>query len=116
MSTVVFGIKNCDTIKKARRWLEQQNVNYQFSDFREEQPTTECIHGWVETLGLDTLVNKRSTTYRQLDPSMQQSQDIDTWVKLIQDQPTLIKRPLLQHQDKLYCGFKEVTYKGIFNV
>lgn len=116
MNTVVFGIKNCDTVKKARKWLEQHDVPYQFSDFRDTPPEPAQIRSWIDTLGLNTLVNKRSTTYRQLDTSAQQSDDIDTWVALIEQQPTLIKRPLLQHQDQLYCGFKDSTYKDIFHV
>ena len=116
MSTVVFGIKNCDTVKKARRWLEQHNISYDFADFREQQPSSQQIRSWVETLGLDTLVNKRSTTFRQLEPEIQQSSDINTWVAQIEAQPTLIKRPLLNHNGELYCGFKETTYKDIFHV
>lgn len=116
MSTVVFGIKNCDTVKKARRWLDSHAIDYEFVDVREQQPTAEQIHTWIEILGLDTVVNRRSTTYRQLTPEQQQSTDITGWVLAIQDQPTLIKRPLLQHQQQFYCGFKEPHYKELFNV
>lgn len=116
MSTVVFGIKNCDTVKKARSWLEKHDIDYEFSDFRDEQPNAERIRSWIEILGLDTLINKRSTTFRQLPDADKQSTDPETWVRLIETQPTLIKRPLLKHQGSLHCGFKEQTYKEIFHV
>lgn len=116
MTTVVFGIKNCDSVKKARRWLEQHDIAYEFSDFRDEQPSRERIHSWIEIVGLDTLINKRSTTFRQLTPEQQQAQDIETWVELIEQQPTLIKRPLLKHDGRLTCGFKPAVYEDLFNV
>lgn len=116
MSTVLFGIKNCDTVKKARRFLEQHNIDYEFSDFRDEQPNAERIRSWIDILGLSTVLNKRSTTYRQLTPEQQTQSDVKHWVSLIEKQPTLIKRPLLKHQGQLHCGFKEAQYQEIFNV
>lgn len=116
MSTVIFGIKNCDTVKKARRWLDSHAIEYEFSDFRDEQPTPERIQSWIDSLGLDTLINRRSTTYRQLSAAQQQSTDTESWVHAIEQQPTLIKRPLLMHDGQLFCGFKEQQYKEIFNV
>lgn len=116
MSTVIFGIKNCDTVKKARRWLDSQAIAYEFADFRESPPTLEQIHHWIDAVGLETIVNRRSTTYRQLTAEQQQSTDMDTWAHAIHAQPTLIKRPLLQHQDQFYCGFKEAQYKELFYV
>jgi len=116
MSTVVFGIKNCDTVKKARRWLDSHDINYDFCDFREQQPTPTTIRNWIDGIGLDSLVNRRSTTYRQLPIEQQKNTDIESWVAVIEQQPTLIKRPLLEHAGQLHCGFKEQQYKEIFNV
>lgn len=116
MSTVLFGIKNCDTVKKAQRFLTTHDIPFEFSDFRDEQPTAEQIQSWIAVLGLDTLVNKRSTTFRQLDDDAKQSNDAERWVGLIQQQPTLIKRPLLKHDDSLYCGFSDKKYQEIFHV
>ena len=116
MSTLVFGIKNCDTIKKARRWLESHAIHYEFCDMREQPPSPQMVSNWIDKIGIDTLVNRRSTTYRQLPTEQQQSTDKGAWLKVIAQQPTLIKRPLLAHEGQLYCGFNEKQYKDIFNV
>lgn len=116
MSTVIFGIKNCDTVKKARRWLDENNISYTFSDFRDEQPNAERIRSWIEILGLDSVLNKRSTTYRQLDAKDKESTEVEHWIPLIETHVTLIKRPLLKHEGQLQVGFSEKMYKDIFNV
>ena len=116
MTTFVFGIKNCDTVKKAQRWLDSHEISDEFCDLRDQRPTPDMIRNWIDHIGLDTLVNRRSTTYRQLPAEQQQSTDKDAWVTAIEQQPTLIKRPLLAHGGQFYCGFKEEQYKELFNV
>lgn len=116
MSTVIYGIKNCDTVKKARRWLDSHDIAFEFYDLREQPPTPQTIRNWIDSIGLDTLINRRSTTYRQLPVEQQQSTDIESWVVAIEQQPTLIKRPLLDHAGQFHCGFKEQQYKELFNV
>lgn len=116
MSTCVYGIKNCDTVKKTQRWLDNHKISYDFCDFRDQLPTPNVIRNWIDRVGLDTLVNRRSTTYRKLPAELQQSTDKEVWATAIEQQPTLIKRPLLEHDGQFYCGFKEEQYKELFNV
>lgn len=115
--TTLFGIKNCDTVKKARRWLESQSIEYQFHDLRLDGINAEQISQWIEVLGVETLINKRSTTWKALSEAEKQSLTADSAVGLIIDNPTLIKRPLLDinnQQKELHVGFKETTYQDIF--
>ena len=111
----LFGIKNCDTVKKARKWLEQHGVEHQFHDFREDGITAKQVDGWLKELGWETLVNKRSTTWKQLDPADREAMDNQLAAKTILEQPTLIKRPLLDTGDKRSVGFKAADYDGLFN-
>lgn len=116
MSTVVFGIPNCDTVKKARRFLEQYSIDYTFSDLRGEPPTSAQLQHWADSVGLDNLVNKRSTTYRQLTDAEKNGQGDAHWIALLDTHPTLIKRPVLQHNGSVTVGFKEATYRELLGV
>ena len=109
----LYGIKNCDTVKKARRWLEDHGVNYQFHDFRQDGLDKKLLNTWIESLGWETLVNKRSTTWRNLSDK---DKDITTKqhaVKLLLANPTLIKRPVVQHNKHLLVGFNEAEFKKL---
>ena len=113
--TKLYGIKNCDTVKKARTWLEQQGVNYEFHDFRVDGLNAAQVQGWIAELGLDTLVNKRSTTWKELSDSQKDSFNSETAVQIIVDNPTLIKRPLLDTGALRQVGFKDADYQKLFN-
>ena len=114
--TKLYGIKNCDTVKKARTWLEQQGVNYEFHDFRVDGLTAAQVQGWIAELGLDTLVNKRSTTWKELSDSQKDSFNSETAVQIIVDNPTLIKRPPLLDTGALrQVGFNDADYQKLFN-
>lgn len=112
--TTLYGIKNCDSVKKARRWLETQAVDYRFHDFRQDGISRQQVEQWIATLGWETVVNKRSTTWKQLDDSTRQSMTAATALLAILDNPTLIKRPLLETGDQLITGFKDAQYAAIF--
>lgn len=111
--TKLYGIKNCDTVKKARVWLDQQNIDYQFHDFRADGVTLQQAQVWVETLG-EALINRRSTTWKQLSAD-QQTSAVSAPAQLVVEFPTLIKRPLLETQSELFCGFKPDQYATIFS-
>lgn len=113
--TTLYGIKNCDTVKKARIWLERHNVNYTFHDFRVDGLTSAAVTQWIAELGLDTLVNKRSTTWKELDDSIKNNFDATSAVAVIVANPTLIKRPLLDTGTQKVVGFKEADYQALFN-
>ena len=114
--TTLFGIKNCDTVKKARRWLDAKKIDYQFHDFRIDGLTEAQVQGWINTIGLGTLVNKRSTTWKTLS-NTEKEQITSNYVYVattILEHPTLIKRPLLENNGETTVGFSEASYKDIF--
>ena len=110
----LYGIKNCDTVKKARRWLEQQGIEYTFHDFREDGLDPDSVRGWIDELGWETLVNRRSTSWKQLDPARRESMDADSALEAILEQPTLIKRPLLDVGHERLTGFSPAQYQALF--
>lgn len=111
----LYGIKNCDTVKKARAWLEHNNVDYHFHDFRADGLDEPQVKKWIAEIGLETLVNKRSTTWKELNDSIKDNFNADTAVAVIVENPTLIKRPLLDTGTQGYVGFKDTEYSKIFN-
>lgn len=111
----LYGIKNCDTVKKARAWLEHNNVDYHFHDFRADGLDEPLVKKWIAEIGLETLVNKRSTTWKELNDSIKDNFNADTAVAVIVENPTLIKRPLLDTGTQGYVGFKDAEYSKIFN-
>jgi arsenate reductase (glutaredoxin) len=114
--TTLFGIKNCDTVKKARRWLDAEKVDYQYHDFRVNGLTEEQVQRWIDNIGLSTLVNKRSTTWKTLSNTEKEqiTSDYVYAAAIILEHPTLIKRPLLETNNETTVGFSEVNYKAIF--
>lgn len=113
---VLYGIKNCDTVKKARNWLDQAGISYRFVDFRSDGISEAQINHWIESIGLEQLLNKRSTTWKNLNASEQAAvQSAATAAKVILLQPTLIKRPLLEAGGTTTTGFKPADYAQLFN-
>ncbi|TKB44356.1 ArsC family reductase [Thalassotalea mangrovi] len=111
---VVYGIHNCDTVKKARKWLEQNGIDYQFHDLRKDGINADLINEFVTNTDWNKLVNKRSTTYRQLDESLKQQLETRDGCSALVDHPTLLKRPLLKTHGQFYLGFKADQYQDIF--
>lgn len=111
----VYGIKNCDTVKKARKWLEARNIEYHFHDVREDGLDRQQVQAWLNELGWEALVNRRSTSWKALDETTRASMDAASALDAILEQPTLIKRPLLDTGHERHCGFSEASYQSIFN-
>ena len=111
----LYGIKNCDTVKKARRWLDDQSIEYSFHDFREDGISAETVEKWLEELGWEQLVNKRSTSWKQLSPELRETMDASSAKAAILEQPTLIKRPLLDTGHDKFNGFSADRYRAIFS-
>ena len=103
----LYGIPNCDTVKKARKWLDAQGIDYQFHDFRQDGVDKKLLQGWLEKLGWETLLNRRSTSWRALDEKQKSIQSDNDALKLLLANPTLIKRPVLQQGKILLVGFNE---------
>lgn len=112
----LFGIKNCDTVKKARRWLDEHGVDYRFHDFRADGIEEAAVSAWLDELGWETLINKRSTTWKELDAAERDAMDDSRALQAILAQPTLIKRPLLDTGHERHTGFKPAQYQQIFKI
>ena len=106
----LYGIKNCDTVKKARKWLEQKRIDYQFHDFREDGISAKQVKQWIAELGWEGLINKRSTSWKTLGESQKVILDDHNAVELILATPTLIKRPLLDTGTAIYLGFDAADF------
>ena len=113
--TTLYGIKNCDAVKKARDWLTKSGIDYRFHDFRADGLEKAQVKEWINEIGLETLVNKRSTTWKELAESVKANFDEGSAVDVILENPTLIKRPLLTTNKQILVGFKEAEYLNIFN-
>lgn len=113
--TTVYGIKNCDTVKKALKWLDSNNIAYQFHDLRRDGVTKSDLQQWTDTVGWEVLLNKRSTTWRQLDDKDKNNIDVNKAITLMMTNPTLIKRPVVTNGKTTLVGFKEADYKKALN-
>ena len=108
----LYGISNCDTVKKARRWLDEQAVAYRFHDFRKDGLTPAQVDSWLEQVGAEILLNKRGTTWRQLSPEQQQRAAGKQLCALLTEHPAMIKRPLLEAAGRpLLVGFSAERYR-----
>ncbi len=106
----LYGIKNCDTIKKARRFLDEHNIDYQFHDYRVDGVDEELISSWVKKHGWDTVLNKRGTTWRQLDDKTKAAINESNVAALLCEHPAMIKRPVLVNGKTSMVGFTAQSY------
>lgn len=111
---ILYGIKNCDTVKKARDWLDKNSIPYQFHDFRIDGLNATQVKNWIAEIGLEALVNKRSTTWKELDDATKSNLNEKNAIEIILENPTLIKRPLLDTGTQKNIGFKDSEYTQIF--
>lgn len=110
----LYGIPNCDTVKKARTWLNEHGKAHEFHDFKKQGLSAALLQGWVDQLGWQVLVNKQGTTWRKLSPEQQAAVvDASSAIALMLSQPSLIKRPVLEHGEQLLVGFKPEQYQGL---
>ncbi len=111
--TILYGIKNCDTVKKARRWCEANKVDFQFHDFRVDGLDEAIIDKWLGSVSWEVLLNKRSTTWKQLDDPRKDQLDQAIAVEFMLANPTLIKRPICDNSGCM-VGFTEADYAAKF--
>ena len=114
MTTTIYGIKACDTMKKARAWLEAQGVAYQFHDYKVSGIDQERLQAWAKQVGWEVLLNRSGTTFRKLPDAEKADLNEDKAIRLMLAQPSMIKRPVLAVDGKLLVGFKPEQYEGIF--
>ena len=116
MSLILYGIPNCDTVKKARTWLDGKNVTYTFHDFKKAGLAPETIEGWLRHVSWEILVNRKGTTWRALpDERKAAITDAASAVALMLETPTVIKRPVLSGGNTTHVGFSDALYQQIFN-
>ena len=111
----VYGIPNCDTVKKALNWFKANNVMYEFYDFRKLGLTTQKLQEWDEKVGYEKFLNKQSTTWKELDTHVKENlkTDLDA-LELLQQKTSIIKRPVIEDGDFLHFGFDEKVYTEQF--
>jgi len=111
--TILYGIKNCDSVKKARKWLSENGVDYQFHDFRSDGITEELVQSFISQGSWEILLNKRSTSWKQLDAADKENITEEKVIALMLATPTLIKRPVLVAEDHFFVGFNPETYQTL---
>ena len=112
--TTMYGIKNCDTIKKARTWLETHKLTYDFHDYREEGLDKEKLGAWIKDVGWEKLLNKGSTTFKDLPAKDKEGLTEKKAIALMLANPTMIKRPVLERAGGVLVGFKPDVYAEAF--
>ena len=114
MAVTIYGIKNCDTIKKARAWLDKKGVAYDFHDYKSAGIESGRLEGWAAKVGWETLLNRAGTTFRKLPDKDKEDLTEKKAIALMLDQPSMIKRPVLNVSGKLLVGFKPEQYAETF--
>ncbi len=110
MSIAIYGIKNCDTMKKARAWLDANGIDAVFHDYKTEGVDPARLARWIETAGWETVLNRAGTTFRKLPDEARAGLDAAKAAALMLEQPSMIKRPVLEHPGGLLIGFAPERY------
>jgi Spx/MgsR family transcriptional regulator len=110
---VVYGIPNCDTVRKARKWLDANGIDYTFHDFRKHGLDEQQLKRWVRELGWEALLNRRGMMWRKLPDSKKQDLDANKAIAIMLAEPAIIKRPVLDTGKQRHVGFSEADYKTL---
>ena len=105
MSITVYGIKACDTMKKAFAWLDANNISWQFHDYKKAGIDAASLRRWIDVLGWETVINRRGTSWRKLPESVRQRMDVELAIDAALANPSLIKRPIIEADGILAAGF-----------
>ena len=114
MTTMLFGIKTCDTMKKARGWLEARAIGYDFHDYKVAGADEAHLKRWADAVGWEVLLNRAGTTFRKLDAADKADMTRDKAIALMLAQPSMIKRPVVEHGGRIIVGFKPDVYEATF--
>lgn len=112
--TTIYGIRNCDTMKKARTWLESHKIAYSFHDYKAAGIDKPTLEGWIKKVGWEVLLNRAGTTFKKLPDADKEGLTEKKAIALMLAQPSMIKRPVLETKGKLTVGFKPEEYKKLF--
>jgi arsenate reductase len=114
MATTIYGIKNCDTMKKARAWLDARGIDYAFHDYKAAGIERARLEAWAGAVGWEALLNRAGTTFRKLPDARKQGLGEKAALALMLEQPSIIKRPVLDADGTLLVGFKPEQYEKTF--
>jgi Spx/MgsR family transcriptional regulator len=112
MSVDFYGIPNCDTVKKARAWLDAKGIGYAFHDYKKEGADPAKLSAWIAAKGWETVLNRRGTAFRKLDPALTADLDAKKAVPLMQANPSTIKRPVVEYPGGLLVGFDPAEWEA----
>ena len=112
MTIQLYGIPNCDTVKKARTWLDAAGIAYAFHDYKKEGADPARLAQWADAAGWEVLLNRRGTTFRKLPDAEKEGIDRDRAIALMAAQPSLIKRPVVEYEGGLLVGFSESAWEA----
>ena len=113
--TTLYGIPNCDTMKKARKWLADNGVEYAFHDYKKLGIERKQLDAWIKAVGWETLLNRRGMMWRKVPDEVKASIDEQSAIRLMLETPSIIKRPVLEANGKVTVGFKPETYAELFH-
>ena len=113
--TRLYGIPNCDTMKKARKWLDSHGVAYEFHDYKKLGVDEQRLRAWVKQAGWEVLLNRRGMMWRKVPDDVKAAIDEASAIGLMLSTPSIIKRPVLEHDGVLRVGFREADYEALFD-
>ena len=116
MTTTIYGIRNCDTMKKAFDWLKANGIDYDFHDYKAKGIDADSLKTWCGALGWDKVLNRAGTTFKSLPEQDRADLDEDKAIRLMMAQPSMIKRPVLVHDGRRMLGFKPDQYSAFFGI
>ena len=116
MTVILYGIPNCDTVKKARVWLDAQGIAYTFHDYKKQGADSARLEQWVAQAGWEKVLNRAGTTLRKLPDADKDGLDAEKAVKVMAANPSAIKRPIVEHPGGLLVGFKDVDWATALSV
>ena len=112
--TTLYGIPNCDTVKKARAWLDAEGIAYEFHDYKKAGITSAKLKAWSKALGWETVLNRAGTTFRKLPDAAKSDLGQTKAIALMLEQPSMIKRPVVEYEGGLLIGFKQPEWEAAF--
>jgi Spx/MgsR family transcriptional regulator len=110
----LYGIPNCDTMKKARAWLDEHGIGYDFHDYKKAGLDEATLRRWIAELGWEQLINKRGQMWRKLDPAVRDNLDEAGAIRVMLETPSIIRRPVLDTGAARHVGFSDTQYQSMF--
>lgn len=111
----MYGIKNCDTVKKARKWLDDHGIAYDFHDFKKDGLSSDKLSQWQQAVGWEALLNKRGTTWRKLPDEVRDTISAQSAHDIMLENPSIIKRPVVEHEGSVSVGFNADAWAKQFS-